>query len=308
MTNHDPLCYAISMYPYLLGKEFLSMYGILLAVGLLAAVVLFKLLCNIKKVDDKTYTFYSLLAVISIAIGMGGAALFQLFYDWIAWLQAGKIGKFEGGGLTFMGGLVAGVLTFVLGTLFFAKGKVKRDFFRCASYAAPCIVLGHIFGRLGCFCAGCCYGKPTHSKLGVVFPDLRDYAGSYPAYAATGGRAYPTQLFEALFLAVLLAVMLVLLLKFDTPKRAAYKLLLPLYGIGYAVFRFCIEFLRGDDRGALIPGLTPSQVQVIVLALVAIALTVAVFGYHVVPFEKAKDPPEKRADPPTEEDKTPPNS
>lgn len=273
------------MYPYLFGNSHLPMYGILLGVGLLAAVLLYKLICHIKKVDGKSYNFYSLLAVISIACGLGGAALFQLLYDYIAWVQGGKVGKFEGGGLTFMGGLITGVAIFIAGAVLFAKGKVKRDFYECASYAAPCIVIGHIFGRLGCFCAGCCYGKPTSSALGVVFPDLRDYPYSYPEYAATGGRAYPTQLWEAIFLALLLAVMLVLLFKFDF-----YKLLLPLYGIAYAVFRFGIEFVRGDDRGSFIPGLTPSQLQVLVLAAVAIALAVFVFGLHKIPFAHAKDP------------------
>ena len=274
------------MYPYLFGNEHLPMYGILLAAGLLAALLLYKIICRIKKVDDHTYAFYSLLAIISIAAGIGGAALFQLLYDAIAWVQAGKVGKFEGGGLTFMGGLITGVAVFVLGTLLFAKGEVKRNFFACASYAAPCIVTGHIFGRLGCFCAGCCYGKPTSGALGMVFPDLIGWSD----YAATGGRAYPTQLFEAVFLAVLLAVMLVLLFKFDY-----VHVQLPLYGAAYAVFRFCIEFLRGDDRGSFIPGLSPSQMQAIVLLLVSIALAVTVFGYRVIPFAKAKDkavPPE----------------
>lgn len=262
------------------------MYGILLALGLIAALLFFKLVCHVKKVDNETYSFYSLLAIVSIAIGIGGAALFQLLYDWIDWLHGGKVGKFEGGGLTFMGGLITGVVVFVLGTLLFAKGKVKRNFFRCASYAAPCIVLGHMFGRLGCFCANCCYGKPTTSKLGIVFPDLVGWG----EYAATGGRAYPTQLFEAAFLAVLFVAMAVIVFVFDKEK-----ILLPTYGISYAVFRFLIEFIRGDDRGSFIPGLSPSQMQVIVLALVSVALAVLVFGFHIVPFAHAKDKPEKTA-------------
>lgn len=251
------------------------MYGILLAVGLLSAVLLFKIICNVKKVDDKTYTFYSLLAIVSIAIGILGAAIFQAFYDMIELYRTQKILKFEFTGLTFMGGLISGVLAFVLGTVIFAKGQVKRNFFECASYAAPCIVLGHMFGRLGCFCAGCCYGKRTDGIFGVRFPG--------DAY-----NVYPTQLFEVAFLAVLLAVMLVLLFKFKM-----YKPLLPIYGISYAVYRFLIEFIRDDSRGALIPGLTPSQFQVIILALAAIALAVLVFGYNIIPFAKAIDPAPK---------------
>lgn len=263
------------------------MYGLLLAVGLLSAVLLFKIICNIKKVDDKTYTFYSLLAIVSIGLGILGAALFQAFYDMIDLYKATGNLKFEFSGLTFMGGLITGVVTFVLGTLIFARGQVKRNFFECASYAAPCIVIGHMFGRLGCFCAGCCYGKETDGPLGMKFPDLSH-------------KVYPTQLFEVLFLAVLLAAMLVILFRF---KR--YRILLPLYGIVYAVYRFGIEFVRGDDRGTLIPGLTPSQFQVIILCLVAIALAVLVFGFHIIPFSKAKDPAKKAAAAGTQTEQSP---
>lgn len=257
------------------------MYGLLLAAGLLAAVLLFKFICAKKKVDDDTYTFYSLLGIVSIALGIGGAALFESVYEWI------KYGVFEMAGLTFMGGLITGVTSFILGTLLFAKPAVKRKFFECGSYAAPCIVLGHMFGRLGCFCAGCCYGKPTNGALGVVFPNLV-HNQNHPEYMATGGRAYPTQLFEALFLAALLAVMLVLLFKFDI-----YKALLPLYGISYAVFRFLIEYIRGDERGTFVPGLTPSQFQVLLLAAAAIAVAVLVYKFKIIPFAKAKDKEKK---------------
>ncbi len=258
------------MYPYLFGVEYLSMYGICLAIGLLGAMLLFKLLCKKMQVSDDSYTFYSLLGIISIALGLLGAVLFQSVYDVIDQAVHGQKVKFALGGMTFMGGLIFGVVTFVAGTAIFAKGKVRRDFFLCASIAAPCIVLGHTCGRLGCFCAGCCYGKPTSGPLGVLFPGDTQ-------------KVLPTQLFEAAFLAVLLGVMLVLLLKF---RR--HRVLLPLYGIAYAVWRFCIEFARGDDRGSFIPGISPSQTQSIVLLLVAVALAVWVFALRREPFSKAQ--------------------
>lgn len=251
------------------------MYGILLAVGLLAAVLLFKFICNKKKIDDNAYTFYSLLGIISIALGLGGAALFQSIYTFI------DEGVFKFAGVTFMGGLVTGVLSFILGALIFAKPAVKRQFFQIGSYAAPCIVIGHLFGRLGCFCAGCCYGKPTNGIFGVTFPNLVHRAD----YLATGGKAYPTQLFEALFLAVLLAVMLVLLFKFNI-----YKPLLPVYGMSYAIFRFLIEFIRNDERGEfIIPGLSPSQTQSLILFIVAATLLILVYVFKIIPFAKTKD-------------------
>ena len=268
------------MYPYLFGWERLPTYGFCLAVGLLGAMLLFKLLCKIKTVDDDVYAFYSLLGIVSIALGILGAMLFQSCYDMIERAVKGQKVRFEVGGMTFMGGLVTGVVVFILGTVFFAKGKVKRGFFTCASYAAPCIVLGHFFGRIGCFCAGCCYGKPSDGPFGVKFPDLPH-------------KVLPTQLFEALFLAALLAVMLVLLLRFNQSK-----LLLPLYGFAYALFRFFIEFARGDARGAFIPGLTPSQTQSILLFAVAAVLTVFLYKLKKIPFANAPLPEESGSDEP----------
>jgi phosphatidylglycerol:prolipoprotein diacylglycerol transferase len=52
--------------------------------------------------------------------------------------------------------------------------------------APPCITVAHGFGRIGCFLAGCCYGKVTDSIFGVTFPGMTH-------------AVYPTQLFEALF-------------------------------------------------------------------------------------------------------------
>ncbi len=261
------------MYPYLFGVEHLPMYGILLAAGLLSSVLLYKFICNKKKVDDKTYTFYSLLAIISIAVGLLGAYVFQAIYNAIYNAVNHLTGSAkETGGLTFMGGLITGVVVFIVGTILFAKGQVKRNFYTCASYAAPCIVIGHLFGRLGCFCAGCCYGKVTDSFLGVQFP-------------GDSHKVLPTQLFEVAFLAVLLAVMLVLLFRCNR-----YKMLLPLYGIAYAVWRFCLEFVRGDYRGVRVLGMYPSQIQSIVLLLVAVALALLVYKFGIIPFAKAKDP------------------
>ena len=263
------------MYPDFLPQIFkghVSTYGLLLALGLLGALGLFKLLCHLRKVDNNSYSFYSLLGIVAIASGLLGAYVFQAIYNAI--YKAVNYGKSDyiepTGKLTFMGGLVFGVVVFVAGTAIVAKGKVKRDFFECASCAAPCIVAGHILGRLGCFCAGCCYGKETDSVWGIDFPGL--------------GKVYPTQLFEAAFLALLLGVMLVVLLKFKK-----YKPMLPMYGIGYSIWRFAIEYLRDDDRGTFIPGLTPSQTQSIILFIVAVALVVLLYR-NIIPFAKAKDP------------------
>jgi phosphatidylglycerol:prolipoprotein diacylglycerol transferase len=251
------------MYPFLFGVEFLDMYTIMLALGILAAVLLFKRLCARANIADKPYNFYSFVGLVSIAAGLVCAFLFQQLYHFI---EASRTGAaFEWRGVTFFGGLIGGVVTFLLVTLFGASPEIKRDFYKVANLAAPCIVLGHAFGRYGCFCAGCCYGIPN-DRFGVRFP--------YPYF-----KVLPTQLYEAIFLTLLFAVMLLLLFKFKK-----LNILLILYGFAYSAFRFLIEFLRGDDRGDFIPGLSPSQWQSILLLAVTAALAVLVYKFNIIPF------------------------
>jgi len=124
-------------------------------------------------------------------------------------------------------------------------------------------VIFHAIGRIGCFLGGCCYGRATDSILGVYFPDLPE-SGIYH----NGQKLLPTQLFEAVGLACL-AVGL------HFVKRGKF----PLYLIAYAVLRFCLEFLRDDDRGTTIVGISPSQ-------LIAIAVLAVTAAYLII--KKAK--------------------
>ncbi len=104
------------------------------------------------------------------------------------------------------------------------------------------MVVFHFFGRIGCFFGGCCYGRETDSVLGVIFPDNIENG-----IVHAGEKCYPTQLFEAFLLLLIFIVLLY--------AKHRFKLYLFLYAVG----RFFLEFLRGDERGSSIFGLSPSQ-------------------------------------------------
>lgn len=248
-------------------------YGILMSLGLLTAIILFWAFCKYLKVDDKTYNFYSMLILISIVAGLGCAKLFQMIYDMLSGISFTDALKESG--ITFMGGLVGGVIVFVLGTVFFAQPTVKHEITKIVGIAAPCIAAGHCLGRLGCFCVGCCYGKPTDSWIGVVFK-----AGS-----GKGIPRIPTQLIEAIFLFVLFIVLLILLL-----KRRDSKYLAVIYMFAYSIFRFVLEFWRGDDARGLFAALSPSQIQSIIMFLGAVAIVVVVYVFKKVPYGKTGIP------------------
>ena len=225
------------------------MYGIMVAVGILAAFLTLFYCCKKKGIDPKFVDFLFYNSIVSVILGFGSAALFQATYDYIENPEAG----FNiGGGITFIGGFIGGAAVFLILYAIFRK-KYSSRLLDVLSILPVCIVFGHAFGRVGCFFAGCCYGKVTDCFLGVKFPNLPE-------------KVHPTQLYEAAFLFILAAVMFVLVMKWG------FRHNLSVYLIGYGVFRFLIEFLRDDDRGSLVAGMTPSQFWSVIMVLIGIGL------------------------------------
>ena len=66
----------------------------------------------------------------------------------------------------FYGGLILAVIV----ALWYIR-RHKLPMWTTTDVFAPGIALGHVIGRLGCFLAGCCYGKDTTVPWAVVFTD-----------------------------------------------------------------------------------------------------------------------------------------
>ena len=232
-----------------------NLYGVMIAVGLLACFgVLFYF--SKRKGHDSRYTdfiFYD--AIFAIAFGFLSAALFQAFYNY---LENPEQGFRFGSGITFIGGLIGGVISFLLIYFLFRKhshGKLTD----ILSIAPCCILIAHAFGRLGCLFAGCCHGE----YLGKEY----EFGGIFmrPSGKASGYYV-PIQLYEALFLFVLFGVCSYLLLKKD------FKHNLSIYLIFYGIFRFVNEFFRSDSRGQFVGNLSPSQFWSIVMVIAGVGV------------------------------------
>ena len=251
----------------LFGKEFsVYLYGVCIAVGLLACIFVFYYYTNKKKVPTKMQDFVFFIAIISIAIGFLFAKLYQAFYDYLGT----GVFDFYGAGMTVMGGLIGGAGAFLL--VYFLGGKLifknkEKDlhikYFNDVLLVAPiCITIAHAFGRLGCLMSGCCHGAYLGKKY--VF------GGIWMRAPDTGMTGYhvPTQLYEALFLFALFAVLTVLYFK-------RCNILLHIYLIAYGVWRFIIEFIRTDAVGVVGGDLfRPSQWQSFVFVSIGIALII----------------------------------
>ncbi len=161
----------------------------------------------------------------------------------------------SGGGLIWYGGALAGLATFAL----YCRGY-GLPVARMLDVGSVGAATGQAFGRIGCFTAGCCHGKPAPDGLpAVMFPT--------ESLAPSGIGLHPVQLYEAallFLLAVFLSLAIILRRSWPNGFIALF------YVSGYAVLRFFTEMLRGDHRGPELAGLSVSQT--ISLALLVAAL------------------------------------
>lgn len=231
---------------------FLSSYSLCISIGIIAAFFFNRIALVKRGFTKEIVRYFELFAFLSTAIGWLFAALFQAVY---AYLSDPSKGFSFFHGFTFFGGLFGGLGSFLVITSLFCHRR-HLDWWALLEVVPATITLAHGFGRIGCFMAGCCYGTETNSFLGVQFPGM-----SY--------KVWPTQLFESAFLFLLFGLFCWLLFK----KKAKFNF--PIYLFAYGVFRFLIEFIRGDNRGIFVPGLSPSQFWSIILIL----LSFVVFAY-----------------------------
>ncbi len=233
----------------------MGLYEIFLTIGLLVTVFSADRMGIKRGFSVKLQRLVIIAGLVAVLMGLFGAMFFQAIYDFI---ESGTFDLF-GSGMTFYGGFIFGVITFLLVWFFgsrpFGIGEeAKKRFVDIADIAACLVPMAHGFGRLGCFSAGCCHGKPTDAWYGVVMG---------------GQKVVPLQLFEAAFLFILSGVLFFLYYK---RKKENELPLMPVYGIAYGIWRFCIEFARGDDRGeTIVSFLSPSQL--VALVLIAIGIT-----------------------------------
>lgn len=210
-----------------------------------------------KKDDLSDLVFYTVLA------GMAGA---KLFYAATYWTSLGTdflsralflLRSFQYG-FVFYGGLVFGAAAF-----FLLARRRKLPALAAADLFAPALALGHAFGRVGCFLAGCCHGRPSGYSLAVTFTNPACEVDP----ALLGVPLYPTQLLEA---AGNLGIFF--LLNAALGRRLRPGAVLALYAALYSAQRFLIEFLRGDDRGAAHLGASPAQLVSLAVFAAAAAL------------------------------------
>lgn len=270
-----------------IGPVTIHTYGVLLVVAFLVAIVVARKLARRENIDPDHVVD---LGVYVILGGLVGAKLLLLIVDWDFYARQFRNILEEGGGpvgeaLSFLGraGEVIGTLARMGLSLLQAGGvfygglivgilvgawylrRHHLPLWRVADVAAPAIALAHAFGRVGCFAAGCCYGVPTDAPWGVTFTN--SYSGTLVG-VPLNIPLHPTQLYSALGNLAIFAG----LLWFYRYKKFDGQVFW-VYVAAYGIFRFVVEFWRGDPRGALFgDALSTSQFVAIVMFTVALGM------------------------------------
>jgi phosphatidylglycerol:prolipoprotein diacylglycerol transferase len=247
------------MFPVLIkiGPLTIHTYGFLIAIGFLVALTL--ALREAKKTDLPNESivdigFYALLA------GIIGSRLFFIVTNWQHYSEHPiDMVKIWEGGLVFYGGVLFAVPT----VIWYAKKKAL-PLWQTADIWAPSIAIGHAIGRLGCFCAGCCYGKPAENLPWAVTFTNPD------SLAIIGTPLHPTQLYESA--AELLNFLILITLRRNQSFKGQLFLI---YMLNYSIIRSVVEIFRGDEvRGFLFPGFSYSQAISVLMFVTAVVFLV----------------------------------
>jgi phosphatidylglycerol:prolipoprotein diacylglycerol transferase len=305
-----------------LGLQVLPSYFTLLLLGFLAAILVCQREAARRDIDPNLVIDLGIWALIS---GILGARILHViadgyFYDYVytctdptlanwgytqlecsryteqGWAWSAELKKcippqdcwlplkFWKGGLAYYGGLMLATPV----CLWFVKSR-KFGMGHGADIAGIGIPLGLVFGRIGCFLAGCCFGKVCDLPWAVSFPPGSEASKQQALLSQKMGGAFPelepflpfsknldslpvhpTQLYEALACLLIFAYLYFVMSKRRSFNGQLFLVFLLLYGVA----RFLIEFLREDDRGALFSLSTSQLIAVPMVVVSAILLLI----------------------------------
>ena len=246
------------MFPKLLeiGSFSLPTYGALIALGFLVGISVSARLARRSGLDAERVTNLGIVLLLS---AIAGAKLFLIFDNWAYYAE--DFGRLFSLAALRSGGVFYGGLLTALGVAWFYTRRHRMPWLATADAMVPGLAFGHAVGRLGCFAAGCCWGRRTGVHWAVTFTDP-------DAHAVTGVplhvSLHPTQLYEALGAVAIGFALLWLYLRPHTAGRV-----LGSYLVLYSSFRFIVEFYRAEGARTLLIGGMVSTTQAVAVGLVA---------------------------------------
>ncbi len=246
------------MYPILFqfGRFHIYAYGFFIVVGFAAATFLAVLKVRKSNMTISSEHAADLFFYTVLSAFLGSRILYVLINFAVFRQDPLQIFKLWEGGLVFYGGLIPAA-----GVAFWVMRWHRLPVWKLADLISPLIALGLSCGRVGCFLAGCCYGKETSLPWAVVFrnPD---------SLARLSVPLHPTQLYDAAN-----GFALFFFLSWMEKRKTFEGQIFWLFLVLYSITRFVIEIFRGDPRGFLFTGLlSTSQAIGILLAIFSVLM------------------------------------
>ena len=229
-------------------------YGLMIGIGVVVALLVGDFRAKKRNLDgDLIYG----MTFATVILGFLCARILFIITEWEGFLQ-NPMSYITGNGFVVYGGILGGVISM------FAYCKIKKvKFLDYYDLMVPSVALAQGFGRIGCFLAGCCYGKETNSTFGIVFHNS--------SFAPNNVKLIPTQLMMSAGDFIIAGILL-----WYSKKNRKQGKTGTLYLILYSIGRFTIEFFRNDDRGT-VGLLSTSQF----IGLIALAISLALFFIYI---------------------------
>lgn len=222
------------------GSFDLYTYGIILVIAALAAAIDAQRTISLSSVRNVSVVP---LLILILIVGRFGARLGYLLIHPMV-LETEGIGALfltsssgAVGGHYFLGGFLSAIVVVAV----YARAK-KLRFIALLDLILPSAALAIAIGRMGCYFQGCCFGEPTTSFLGVIFPAGSIASREYPSLAL-----HPTQIYEAAAIIVVWFVSRTIV-----RKRSRVGCATAAFLIGYGLVRFSVEQLRWHESEAII--------------------------------------------------------
>ncbi len=246
------------MHPDLfsIGPLTLHTYGLFVALGFIAGILITIKLGKSMKIPSNSVMDMGFIIILS---GLAGSRLIYIIINFSHYVANPlDIIKLWQGGLVFNGGLVAVIIV-----LFLYARHHRLNIWTLGDLWSPAATIGQAIGRIGCFFAGCCYGKPTDVPWAVIFTNPK-------SIATLNIPIHPTQIYSSLSSFIIFIILMIL----HSKKKFEGQVFL-WFLILHSTARLFLERFRGDSRGTIITNdLTMTQ---FIAMLILIGAVTALF-------------------------------
>jgi len=241
---------------FTIGSLPIRSYGVMVAIGFLIAIYVAILRAKKKNIPLKIVFDLGLYVLVS---GFIGARIFHILQHIRSYDSPADALRIWEGGLTFYGGFV---LAFLVAFIYLRSRRLPLA--RVIDIITPSLALGEGVARIGCFLAGCCFGKPTNLLWGVTFP-----VNSLTWILTDGQKVHPTQLYSSVILFCIFAMLIAIQRYMKFPGQ-----LFLCYVIMYSIYRFSIDFLRYYAPEEYIGILVSSQATSLITGIIALIIMI----------------------------------